>query len=307
MHSDALLGGFNPEALPAPSSVRFPDGAHFRIEIPSIESPKVLSAALDEAKKRGVTINRVSQGSGAMLLTESELREMSKIAHDAGLEISLFIGPREEWGVGAMSRSPEGAALGGSVRGMRQLRYAVEDALRAFECGIRGMLIADLGLLQVLSQARAKGQVPSDAIFKVSVMKAPSNPATVKLLESIGGDTINLPTDLTLNELSEMRAATNLPIDLYVEAPDSLGGVVRGNEIADLVEVSSPIYAKFGLRNSRGIYPSGMHLENDAIAFAREKVRRAQISLEWLKRSGKSLTQSEPGAVGLGIPKPSNQ
>lgn len=306
MHSDALLDGFNPEALPVASPLRFPDGAHFRIEIPSIEGPKVLSAALDEAKKRGVTINRVSQGSGAMLLTESELREMSKIAHDAGLEISLFIGPREEWGVGAMSRAPEGAVLGGSVRGMRQLRYAVDDALRAFECGIRGMLIADLGLLQVLSQARAKGQVPSDAIFKVSAMKAPSNPATIKLLESIGGDTINLPTDLTLKELSEMRAATSLPLDLYIEAPDSLGGVVRGNELADLVEVSSPLYVKFGLRNSRGIYPSGMHLENDAIAFAREKVRRAEISLEWLKRSGKPLTQSKPGATGLGIPKPSN-
>lgn len=306
MHADALLGGFAPELLPSASPARFPDGAEFRIEIPSVEGPKVLSAAIDEAKKRGVTINRVSQGSGAMLLTESELREMSKIGSDAGLEISLFIGPREEWGVGAMSRGPEGAALGGSVRGMRQLRYAVEDALRAFECGIRGLLIADLGLLQVLSQARTAGQVPSDAIFKVSVMKAPSNPATVKLLESIGGDTINLPTDLTLNELSEMRAVTNLPLDLYVEAPDSLGGVVRGNEIADLVEVSAPLYVKFGLRNSRGIYPSGMHLESDAIAFAREKVRRAEISLEWLKRSGKPFTQSKPGAAGLGIPNPSN-
>lgn len=307
MHSDALLGGFASEVLPLASSVRFLDGAEFRIEIPSVEGPKVLSAALDEARNRGVTINRVSQGSGAMLHTESELREMSKIASDAGLEISLFIGPREEWGIGAMSRGPDGAALGGSVRGMRQLRYAVEDALRAFECGIRGLLIADLGLLQVLSEARAKNQVPSDAIFKVSVMKAPSNPATVKLLESIGGDTINLPTDLTLNELSEMRAATSLPLDLYVEAPDNLGGVVRGNEIADLVEVSSPLYAKFGLRNSRGIYPSGMHLESNAISLAREKVRRAEISLEWLKRSGKAFTQSKPGAAGLGIPKPPNQ
>ena len=304
MLADTLLGGFGSELVPSASTARFPDGAHLRIEIPSIEGPKVFRAALDEAQKRGVTINRVSQGSGAMLHTEAELREMSKIGADAGIEISLFIGPREEWGVGAMSRGPEGAALNGSVRGMRQLRYAVEDALRAFECGIRGLLIADLGLLQVLSEARAKGQVPSDAIFKVSVMKAPSNPATVKLLQSIGGDTINLPTDLTLNELSEMRGATDLPLDLYIEAPDSLGGVVRGNEIADLAEVASPLYTKFGLRNSRGIYPSGMHLENDAIAFAREKVRRAEISLEWLNRSGKSLTQSKAGAAGLGIPKP---
>ena len=304
MLADTLLGGFGPELLPSASAVRFPDGAHFRIEIPSIEGPKVLNAALDEAKKRGVTINRVSQGSGAMLHTEAELREMSKIGCEAGLEISLFIGPREEWGIGAMSRSPEGAALGGSVRGMRQLRYAVEDALRAFECGIRGLLVADLGLLQVLSDARIKGQIPSDVILKVSVMKAPSNPATIKLLQSIGGDTINLPTDLTIGELAEMRGATDLPLDLYIEAPDSLGGVVRGNEIADLAEFSSPLYAKFGLRNSRGIYPSGMHLENDAILFAREKVRRAEISLEWLKRSGKPFKQSVAGAAGLGIPKP---
>jgi hypothetical protein len=239
-----------------------------------------------------------------MLHTEKELREMSRIAADAGLEISLFIGPREEWGVSAMSRGPEGAALNGSVRGMRQLRYAVEDSLRAIECGIRGLLIADLGVLQVLADARKANQIPKDVVFKVSVMKAPSNPATVKVLESLGGDTINLPTDLTLNELAEMRGVTSLPIDLYVEAPDSLGGVVRGNEAADLIAVASPLYVKFGLRNSRGLYPSGMHLDADAALIAREKVRRAEISLEWIHRSGKNLVQSKPGAQGLGIPQP---
>jgi hypothetical protein len=290
MLADTLLGEFTPEALPSASTLRFPDGADFRIEIPSVEGPKVLAAVLDEAKSRGITVNRVSQGSGAMLQTEAELREMSRVASDAGIEVSLFIGPREEWGVGAMSRGPEGAALNGSVRGMRQLRYAVEDSLRAIECGIRGLLIADLGLLQVLSRAREKNQIPKDVVFKVSAMKAPSNPATLKLLETLGGDTINLPTDLTLGELAEMRSVSTLPIDLYVEAPDGLG--------------SSPLYVKFGLRNSRGLYPSGIHIENDAIMIAREKVRRAEISLEWLKRSQTSLVQSKPGALGLGIPKP---
>jgi hypothetical protein len=208
MLADTLLGEFTPEALPSASTLRFPDGADFRIEIPSVEGPKVLAAVLDEAKSRGITVNRVSQGSGAMLQTEAELREMSRVASDAGIEVSLFIGPREEWGVGAMSRGPEGAALNGSVRGMRQLRYAVEDSLRAIECGIRGLLIADLGLLQVLSRAREKNQIPKDVVFKVSAMKAPSNPATLKLLETLGGDTINLPTDLTLGELAEMRSVS---------------------------------------------------------------------------------------------------
>lgn len=303
MRADDLLGDFASELTPTRSDLRFPDGADFRIEIPSVEGPKVLIAVLDEAKKRGVTVNRVSQGSGAMLQTESELREMSMIASDAGIEISLFIGPREEWGIGAMARGPEGSAVNGSIKGMRQLRYAVEDSLRAIECGIRGLLIADLGLLNVLNQARASGQIPKEVIYKVSAMKAPSNPATLKLLESIGADTVNLPTDLSLGELAEMRKASKLPLDLYVEAPDGLGGIVRGNEVADLVSIASPLYVKFGLRNSRGIYPSGMHLDNDAILIGREKVRRAEISMEWLKRSEIPIVQSKPGAPGLGIPK----
>lgn len=304
MLADKLLDNFASEIIPARSELRFPDGADFRIEIPSVEGPKVLIAVLDEAKQRGIIINRVSQGSGAMLHTEAELKEMSQIANGAGIEISLFIGPREEWGIGAMARGPEGSAVNGSIKGMRQLRYAVEDCLRAIDCGIRGLLIADLGLLNVLNQARAKGQIPKDVIYKVSAMKAPSNPATLQLLESIGADTVNLPTDLSLAELAEMRQATKLPLDLYVEAPDGLGGIVRGNEVADLVSIASPLYVKFGLRNSRGIYPSGMHLDNDAIAIGREKVRRAEISMEWLKRSELLLVQSNPGAPGLGIPKP---
>ncbi len=304
MISDQIIStaGLPVESVPAASSSRFPDGAHMRIEIPSVEGPGVLSAVLDEAAKRGVVVNRVSQGSGAMLHTLDELREMSRIAADAGLEISLFVGPREEWGTQAMSRSPEGPALGGAIRGMRQLRYAVEDVLRAIDCGIRGFLIADLGLLNVLKQAQVRGEIPASVVWKVSVMLAPSNAATLGVLASLGAYTVNLPTDLTLHELAEMRSVTDLPLDLYVEAPDGLGGVVRGEQVADLVTVAAPLYAKFGLRNSRAIYPSGMHLQADAEIIGREKVRRAQISMEWLERSGVSITQSKPGAPGLGIP-----
>ena len=72
-----------------------------------------------------------------------------------------------------------------------------------------------------------------------------------------------------------MRAVSALPIDLYVETPDAMGGVVRGHEAADLIAVAAPMYVKFGLRNSRPLYPSGLHLIGDAAAIAREKVRRA--------------------------------
>jgi len=305
MLADSILAtsGQPQEAVPAASAATFPDGAHFRIEIPSVEGPGVLAAVLDEAARRSVIVNRVSQGSGAMLHSVAELREMAAIGADAGLEISLFVGPREEWGISAMSRAADGGALHGNIRGLRQLRYAVEDVLRAVECGIRGFLVADIGLLKVLDDAQQRGEIPADVVWKLSVMAAPSNPATCAVVERLGADTINLPTDLTLNELAEMRAVTRLPLDLYVEAPDAMGGIVRGEQVADLIAVASPLYVKFGLRNSRGLYPSGMHLQADAELIGREKVRRALVSMEWLARSGASFVQSQPGAAGLGIPK----
>ena len=305
MKADDILhtAGLPAETLPAASALRFPDGAHFRVEIPSVEGPAVLAAVVDQAARLDVTVNRVSQGSGAMLLSRIEQREMARIAADSGIEVSLFVGPREEWGVFGMVRAADGGAVAGGIRGLRQLRYAVEDVLRAVENGIRGFLIADLGLLRLLHRAQAAGEIPADVVWKVSVMLAPSNPAGLAVLADLGAGTVNLPTDLTLAELADMRAVCALPLDLYVEAPEGLGGVVRGEQVADLAAVAAPLYAKFGLRNSRPLYPSGVHIEADAVAIAREKVHRTQVALEWIERVGASLIQSAPGAAGLGVPK----
>ncbi len=294
--------GVEAEALPPPSPHRFPDGAHFRTEIPSVEGPEALAAVVEEAGRRQVVVNRVSQGSGAMLLSRAELREMARIGADQGMEVSLFVGPREEWDLGASSRGPDGPALAGLVRGARQLRYAFEDVARAAEQGIRSFLVADPGLLETLVGAQRRGELPAEIVWKASVYMAPANPVSFAQLQRLGASTVNVPSDMTLGQLSELRSVSDLPIDLYVESPDSLGGLVRGHELADLVSVAAPLYAKFGLRNARGLYPSGGHLRNDVIAMARERVRRAGIALEWLARLSDGLTQSAPGAKGLGIP-----
>jgi len=125
---------------------------------------------------------------------------------------------------------------------------------------------------------------------------------TLKVLEEMGASTVNIPADVTLDELAEMRAAVKLPLDLYVESPDALAGVVRGQELGDLVRAGAPLYAKFGLRNAQAIYPSGHHLEAVACANAIEKVHRAAVALEWLERLSPGLVQSKPGAAGLGLP-----
>jgi len=302
--ADAALGRFGvaPENGVPLSGRRFPDGAAFRVEIPSVEGPRVLEEVVRAAEAEGIVINRVSQGSGAMLLRESELRELAAIGAGTGIEVSLFVGPREGYDVGAHARSPDGSAHSGQLRGVRGLAYAVEDVARAVECGIRSFLVADLGLLSLLAAMQRAGELPAEVVWKVSVMMAPSNPLALQLLEQLGATTANIPSDVTVAQLAELRAASSLPLDLYVESPDSLGGVVRGDEVGDLVAAGAPLYAKFGLRNSRPLYPAGAHLVDEACAIAREKVHRAAAALEWLARLRPELVQSEPGAPGLGVP-----
>jgi hypothetical protein len=49
---------------PPVSGKRFPDGAQYRVEIPSVEGPRVLEAVIEEADRREVQIHRVSQEIG---------------------------------------------------------------------------------------------------------------------------------------------------------------------------------------------------------------------------------------------------
>ena len=93
------------------STKRFPDGAQYRLEIPSVEGPRALAAVIDEAKQRGIHIHRVSQGSGIMMLTDDDLREMARLGAEAQMEVSLFVGPRAGWDVSAQAMSSAGRNL----------------------------------------------------------------------------------------------------------------------------------------------------------------------------------------------------
>lgn len=294
--------GYSGAPAPTKSDNAFPDGADFRLEIPSVEGPRVLAAVLAQADRHGLTVNRVSQGSGGMLLEESELREMARMGSEAGLEVSLFTGPRAGFDIGVLSRSADGGGQFAQVRGMRQLSYAVADILRATEAGIRSFLIADIGLLSVLVDMQREGELPNETVWKISAYMGGYNPAAVRVLEGMGAGSINVPADITVEELSDLRAAISIPIDLYLETPDGMGGIVRGHELADFVAAGAPLYAKFGLANAAGVYPSGGHVVDTAIANAQEKVRRAAIALEWLKRDRPEAVQSKPHASGLGVP-----
>lgn len=285
------------------SEKRFPDGAQYRVEIPSVEGPRVLEAVLDEAEKRGVKLNRVSQGSGIMLLTDAEILEMCQMAREARIELSLFVGPRASWETGAGVTSSAGKVLGAQHRGQDQLAYALEDVLRGVSLGLRGVLVADVGLLKVLRDLKDRGELPRDLVIKVSVQLSAANAAAVEVMEELGAGTYNVPTDLSLPQLAAIRAVTDVPLDVYVEVPDDFGGFVRHYEIPELVRVASPVVVKFGLRNAPNIYPSGTHLEATAIALGRERVRRAEIGLSFLERYYPEAEATAQGTTFDGIPK----
>ena len=284
------------------SEKRFPDGAQYRVEIPSVEGPRVLEAVIEEARRRGVRLHRVSQGSGIMLLTDGEILEMCAMARETGLELSLFVGPRASWETGATAISGAGKVLGAQHRGQDQLAYALEDVLRGVSLGLRGVLVADAGLLWVIRDLKDKGELPEDLVVKVSVQLVAANAAAVKAMEDLGAGTYNVPTDLTLAQLAAIRAATRLPVDVYVEVPDDFGGFVRHYETPDLVRVASPVVVKFGLRNAPNIYPSGTHLEATAVALGKERVRRAEIGLAMLERYYPEAEATEKGTSFPGIP-----
>jgi len=122
----------------------------------------------------------------------------------------------------------------------------------------------------------------------------------VRNLERLGLTTFNVPTDLSLAQLAAIRAATTMPLDIYIEVPDDIGGFIRHYEIAEIVRITAPVYLKFGLRNAPNIYPSGTHLEATAVALTRERLRRAKLGLDLLHRLDPETVMSplpEPAAV----------
>ncbi|WP_409345142.1 U32 family peptidase [Paenibacillus sp. MBLB4367] len=285
-----------------PSGKTFADGAQYRIEIPSVEGPGVMEAVIKEANRFGITVNRVSQGSGIMLQTDDEIRSMAEMGRDSHIEVCLFIGPRMSFDTSALVQANGGKTLGWRHGGMDQVLYAMEDVYRAVHLGIRSLLIADEGLLWLIDQAKKRGELPPDLVLKVSASISPANPVSVRVYETMGGTTVNIPGDLSLPRISSIRQVVDCPLDMYIESADDMGGFVRHYEIPEIVKIAAPVYLKFGLRNAAGVYPSGMHVENAAVSQCREKVRRAYIGVEMLNRYSVDARQTVGKAADLGVP-----
>lgn len=228
------------------SKKTFNDGGQFRFEVPGIQSPKTMEGLLNEAENQNLVIHRVTQTKGIMLLTDEEITQMVNLAKDYGCELFLSVGPRATYDTSATAHTIEGSRIGYRLRGYDNLVYAIEDVKRAVNLGVRGILLYDEGLLFVLNKMRQDGQLPKNLHFKMSAHTGHGNPASAKLLQSLGLDSLNPVRDLQIPMLASIRSAIDIPIDLHTENPKSTGGFIRHYEVPKFIQVVSPVYLKTG-------------------------------------------------------------
>ena len=89
------------------------------------------------------------------------------------------------------------------------------------------MLVWDEGVLDILVKARAAGDVPTDSAYKVSVYTGHANPASIRILEELGADSLNPVGDLSRPMLGAIREAVTIPLDIWAITFDSFGGMNR--------------------------------------------------------------------------------
>jgi hypothetical protein len=278
------------------SEKRFPDGAQYRFEVPGIQKPGTMSALVDATDQYGVTVHRVTQTKGIMLLTDHEIEEMVEIARDARMELFLSVGPRATYDTSASANTPEGARIGYRLRGYKNLLYALEDVKRAASLGVRGIVVYDEGLLWVLDKMRNQGELPEKIHFKVSAHCGHGNPASAKLLEETGANSFNPVRDLQIPMMAAIRRSINISLDLHMENPKSSGGFIRHYEAPEIIRAAAPVYLKTG-----GAV-AAHHGWETSKGEAAERVRQVLLVQSMIDRYYSEARMSDLGTGDMAIP-----
>ena len=283
------------------SSLLFPDGAQYRIEIAGVERPSTMKALIDEAKKRDMPVHRaIATVGGATYCDFSELQDMAGMAKEAKIEVIMTIGHRLGWDAGAKSAvTPEGQQNGWRHRGSDNISYFIEDMMRCIEAGFRGFLIYDEGVLLIVNRMRAEGMLPKETIFKISVFAGYASAAGAKVIEAMGANSFNPAADLSLPMIAGIRKTIRIPLDIYIIIVDSFGGMFRVYESPEIARVASPCYFKFEPGISEGVIYKPWMDEDFHEKLIREKVKMASIVREVVNKMNPSMKISKSGPKDL--------
>lgn len=290
MNSKQLLASINYAEgddfnLPA-SKLQFADGGHFGIELSSINNMKTLQTALSFADQYGLKINRIDECRGLFRLPDAEVKDMVALCTERDIKPIFSTGPRAIYDTGAFVNSKNGVRLGYRLRGMDNIRYALDEVCRGLELGVNEFLIYDEGLLDIMGKLRNAGELPKTLKIKYSVHSGCANPASAKLYEELGADSINLIPDLELPMLSTIRQTVACNLDIFSDTAKDAGGLIRTPQMPEIVKLCSPTYLKCGpvSQNSQNHLPTENEIE--------ERVKQAQCVLEAINRAEPELVQT---------------
>jgi hypothetical protein len=290
-------------ALPD-SPLAFPDGSQWRVEISGIERASTMEAMIDEAHRRSIPVHRaIATVGGSTYLDSGELRALAQMGHDEGIEIIMAMGPRKAWDVGAKESSNwEGAMLGLRLRGSDNISYWLADMMRNIEAGFRGFLVYDEGVLSIVNRMRQQGFIPKETVFKCSVFSGHASPAGARVVVSMGANTFNPCSDVSLPILAAIRKAVNVPLDVYVSICDSLGGEYRIMETPEIARVAAPCYFKIEpAKSEMELYKPWIE-ESVHASLTREKVKMADVIREIMTRHAPQLKLSAARPADLSLP-----
>jgi hypothetical protein len=293
------------DAYDLPTSAKsFPDGANYRIEIAGVERASTMKAMIDEAHKRKVTIHRcIATVGGSTYCDFQELKDMARMARDEKIEMIITVGHRKGWDAGSKELSTsEGGMQGFRLRGSDHVSYHIADIMRSIEAGHRGFLVYDEGVLSILSKMRKEGVIPAETIFKFSVFGGYCSAAGAKVVESMGANSMNPISDVSLPILGSIRKAVDLTLDVYVIIVDSFGGMFRAYEAPEIARVASPCYFKFEPGTSEGDIYKPWIAESWHENLIREKVKIASIVMEIMQKHAPELNVSAKGPADLVLP-----
>jgi len=289
------------------STKTFPDGANWRMEVAGVERASTMEAMIDEAGKRNVTVHRVVATVGGSTYCDfEELKAMAQMAFDEKIEVVMVVGHRKGWDPGSKeSATPEGAMQGFRLRGSDNISYHIADMMRNIEAGFRGFLVYDEGVLFIINKMRQEGLIPKETIFKFSVFGGYCSPAGAKVIESMGVNSMNPLSDVSLPILASIRKTVDIPLDVYVIIVDAFGGMYRAYEAPEIARVASPCYFKIEPGTSEADIYKPWAFEAFHQNLVRQKIKMAAVVQELMQRHAPQLKTSERGAKDLVLPVPS--
>ncbi|WNI18786.1 hypothetical protein [Actinacidiphila sp. ITFR-21] len=280
------------------STSEFQGGGQYGVEIPVINSFKVLEQTLELLQREGLPVTRFNETLGAFLLSDSEVSDMLDLCRENGVGMVFALGPRPEYDrKAAFYRGGFGGSQGRRVNNNDALAVSADEAIRLTELGCRGLIAYDLGVMRMLKTMRDQGVIPAETQFKASSHCIVSNPFTSKIYEENGSDSVTTIHDLGLPVFQEMRRQSpGLVLDIPTDVYGQKGGFIRFTEVPELVQIGAPMMLKMGA-SAQG-HPSDPVTQSTV----EKRVQRVALGMEYLNKSGIDATYIGESSLQRALP-----